>query len=153
MSMGHCEGACSAGAVHNPFNVHSKQSSVCHYKAFSTITTEKSLCKCNAKIQTGICIEKIRVNTINLPLHPSLVLLDCQHIYKNSQASKGAQCLKTEIAHACGRERDPVLKRHFLTQNSMTKSLRNDSRTNDAITVGCLFGCHDTLQAQIVLLQ
>ncbi len=37
-------------------------------------------------------------------------------------------------------------------QDSVTVSLRNDSVTNDAITAGCLLGCHGTLQAQIGLL-
>lgn len=32
----------------------------------------------------------------------------------------------------------------------MTKWLRNDGGTSDAITAGCLFGCHETLQGQIV---
>lgn len=44
-------------------------------------------------------------------------------------------------------------KIHFLKLHSMTKSLWNDSRISDVITESCLSGCHDTLQAQIVLLQ
>lgn len=58
--------------------------------------------------------------------------------------------LRTKIVHACERERKKTL---LYAHNTMTKSFRNDSGTNDAIAAGCLFGCHETLGAQIVLQQ
>lgn len=109
--MGNCEEACSAGAGHHSdlFSMQAQEGTVsnlvCYNKAFSTTTDKVLQCKNRDRYQEA---RADRVNAINLPLSPSQVRSGCGHICKHSKTCMGVRCLRTEIVHACERERDQV---------------------------------------------
>lgn len=155
--------ACSAGAGHDSdlFSMQAQEGTVSNLVCVAIrhlVQRQQRNCCAFAMQKSGNCREKAK-QIEQMPSAPCCV----KHRYDQTvrtfvniwkRAHTGVWCLRTKIVHACERERDQVLKKD--TSVRTTAWLNHSGMTAEPMTPplpGCLFGCHETLEAQIVLLQ